>query len=347
VVTTRTAGSSGTQIANCIFEGTGATLTPGEAPMQTSSAWTIDTTATKVIDLVATWSTATGAPTITSTNVAAWIPGAPVTSVNGMTGAVTVSGGGSSTSFGAYPAPATCTSGSTYFFNDNTLYTRADCTATNTETYLHNSAKMTLPPTCASLTWVNQNASGTCSNTQGALVMATNTPSCCSNQLLVAAVPSTPYSFTTEMIVSGPNGNSSSGSGAFGYNAGLAIYDTGSTKFSACEVYANQSSAGAGAAQFYTVRFEHWNSPTSDNATVAYVAVTSQVPIRLKIRDDGTNHYCYYSLDEGLHFSELLQESRTVFVPSGGNRVGFVQLFWNMLSVDTAYINFLDYTQGT
>lgn len=82
-VTTRTAGASGTQIANCIFVGTGSTLTPGEAPMFVSSAWTIDTTATEAVDLQATWSTATGSPTITSTNVAAWIPGAPVTSFSG------------------------------------------------------------------------------------------------------------------------------------------------------------------------------------------------------------------------------------------------------------------------
>jgi len=88
MVTTRTAGASGTQIANCIWEGTGISLTPGESPMQTSSTWTIDTTATQAIDLLATWSTTTGAPTITSTNVAAWIPGAPVTSVAGLTGAV-------------------------------------------------------------------------------------------------------------------------------------------------------------------------------------------------------------------------------------------------------------------
>ena len=90
MLTTRTTGSSGTQIANCIFEGTGATLTPGEASMQTSSTWTIDTTATQAIDVVATWSTATGSPTITSTNIAAWIPGAPVSSVNGSTGAVQI-----------------------------------------------------------------------------------------------------------------------------------------------------------------------------------------------------------------------------------------------------------------
>ena len=86
-VTTRTAGASGTQIANCMFTATGSTA--GSAtPMQTSSTWTIDTTVTNGIDLLATWSTATGSPTITSTNIAAWIPGAPVTSVFGQTGAI-------------------------------------------------------------------------------------------------------------------------------------------------------------------------------------------------------------------------------------------------------------------
>jgi hypothetical protein len=82
-ITTRTAGASGTQIGNCIFVGTGSTLTPGEAPLFTSSTWTMDTTATKVIDLQATWSTATGSPTITATNVYALIPGAPVSSFSG------------------------------------------------------------------------------------------------------------------------------------------------------------------------------------------------------------------------------------------------------------------------
>ncbi len=77
-VTTRTTGASGTQIANCIFETTGATLTPGEAPLQTSSTWTIDTTVTNAIDLQATWSTVIGAPTITATNVVAYISGGAV-----------------------------------------------------------------------------------------------------------------------------------------------------------------------------------------------------------------------------------------------------------------------------
>lgn len=87
-ITTRTAGASGTQIGNCIFEATGATLTAaGEGAMQTASTWTVDTTGTLAVDLQATWDSTTGAPTITATNVAAWIPGAPVTSVAGATGA--------------------------------------------------------------------------------------------------------------------------------------------------------------------------------------------------------------------------------------------------------------------
>jgi hypothetical protein len=52
--------------------------------MQTSSAWTIDTTATEAIDLAATWSTTVGAPTITSTNVVGYIPGAAAAASPGM-----------------------------------------------------------------------------------------------------------------------------------------------------------------------------------------------------------------------------------------------------------------------
>ncbi len=90
-VTTRTAGASGTQIANCITElapSSLSVLTPASASMQTASTWTVDTTGTLAIDLQATWDSVTGSPTITATNVAAWIPGAPVSSVGGLTGAV-------------------------------------------------------------------------------------------------------------------------------------------------------------------------------------------------------------------------------------------------------------------
>lgn len=84
-VTTRTAGASGTQIGNCLLEmGPSSTsiLTPAEGSMASTSTWTVDTTGTLAVDLKATWDSTTGTPTITSSNVAAWIPGAPVTSVS-------------------------------------------------------------------------------------------------------------------------------------------------------------------------------------------------------------------------------------------------------------------------
>jgi hypothetical protein len=82
-ITTRTASASGTQIANCIF-----LTTLQLSPVVSTTTWTVDTTGTLVIDLQAAWDSTTGAPSITATNVAAWIPGAPVSSVAGLTGAV-------------------------------------------------------------------------------------------------------------------------------------------------------------------------------------------------------------------------------------------------------------------
>ncbi len=105
--TTRTAGVSGTQIANCIFEETGPSLTPGESPLQTSSTWSVDTTATQVVDVTATWSTVTGGPTITSTNVVGYIPGAAAAGALTLISKVVTSGSASSVTFSAIPGTYT------------------------------------------------------------------------------------------------------------------------------------------------------------------------------------------------------------------------------------------------
>jgi len=92
-ITTRTTGSSGTQIANCIFDMTGSSasvLTPADGAMAATAAWIIDTTSAQALDLQAAWSSTAGSPSITGTNIAAWVPGAPVTSINSATGAVTI-----------------------------------------------------------------------------------------------------------------------------------------------------------------------------------------------------------------------------------------------------------------
>jgi hypothetical protein len=350
VVTTRTAGSSGTQIANCIFEGTGATLTPGEAPMQTSSAWTIDTTATKVIDLVATWSTATGAPTITSTNVAAWIPGAPVTSVNGMTGAVTVSGGGGA-AIGACPSlPSSGQSvGNIYKCNDQPL-TYIFISASAAQGFF-NEMPITAPTgicpaSGGSYTWINQQAGGTCSQvTNGPFIIAQaqNTSGCCNSQLLVTTAPATPYSFTTQIISNfGANDNQQSTSA--GFFMGLAIRDSGSGKFSECDV--GQGGGFAGGVVRYN--FQHWNSPTSGGSTPAETFGFGQGRLGIKLQDDGTNHNCFMSTDGGANWILFYTESRTTFVPSGGNQTGFWQIMFNSGGGGTgpSQSEFFDYTKG-
>jgi hypothetical protein len=205
---------------------------------------------------------------------------------------------------------------------------------------------MTLPPAVASLTWVNQNASGTAANTNGALVMTTNvTASCCSAQLLVEATPSTPYSYASEIIPSASAQNSTN-TNLSGQEYGLVIRDSGGGKFSSCSVLGTTPAGLTEVVTSFIVRFDHWTNATTGPTQLVAVEIIGFVPPVLKIRDDGTNHYCYYSLDEGLHFSEVYQESRTTFVPSGGNQTGFVQMQWEMLAADTANIDFLSWNLG-
>lgn len=210
-VTTRTAGASGTQIANCIFVGTGSTLTPGEAPMFVSSAWTIDTTATEAIDLQATWSTATGSPTIASTNIAAWIPGAPVTSVWGATGAVApnltanmpVVGAGTSTPVSGYATGSlgTVTSGKLACITaSNTV---GNCTALSPNNFIgvFNSSTTYIPTGIASVSLdatVNVTAGDIlCASTTGAGQAHDNSSTPCTNGEWVGIVTTTASSVSS------------------------------------------------------------------------------------------------------------------------------------------------------
>lgn len=253
--------------------------------------------------------------------------------------------GGGSVTFGTYAGlPATCTTGAVYFFTDKTIYTRAGCTSTNTWTLYYNSLAVTTPPACASLTFVNQNAGGLCTNTQGAMVMSqTVTAGCCSNQLLVEASPSTPYSFSTTVVYSGPTNTFTTT--VNGYLWGVLIRDSASGKFTTCGVYNNTATSADGFN--FVMRMEHWTNATTDSATAAALYTNTLNPLSVKLVDSGTNHICYYSQDLGLHWNEVFSESRTAFVPSGGNQIGFQQLNFGMPSLDVAYLNYLDFTQGT
>jgi hypothetical protein len=82
-------GASGSLLINTIAEFTGTTLTASEASMVNTAAVAFDFTTSCAFDVTAQWAAAQAGETVTAVG-AAWIPGAPVTSVNGSIGAVSV-----------------------------------------------------------------------------------------------------------------------------------------------------------------------------------------------------------------------------------------------------------------
>jgi hypothetical protein len=313
-VTTRTAGASGTQIANCIFEETGATLTPGEAPMQTSSTWTIDTTATQVIDLVATWSTAVGAPTITSTNVAAWIPGAPVTSVGGLTGAIpgqgngakvqmstgstttndcvkfdangnTVDagaacgsgGGGGSASRGVFGSrPAAGTAGNTYYSTDIPVISQDNGSSWAN---WYNGQFVTLPST---LSFTARNSASFTTNGVSIVNPAATGSTLFGEDI---PIPSTPYTLWVGLNCNQSNANA--------YCGMYVLNATGGT----CVTYALLSGVAIQTAHFTSCLSGTLTGGTQDS-TAPQSSIFQGKLNYFRLVDDGTNFKFYYCTDK-------------------------------------------------
>lgn len=82
-------GASGSLLINTIAEFTGTTLTASEASMVNTAAVAFDFTTSCAFDVTAQWAGAQAGESISAVG-AAWIPGAPVSSVNGSIGAVSV-----------------------------------------------------------------------------------------------------------------------------------------------------------------------------------------------------------------------------------------------------------------
>lgn len=94
-LTTYTTGASGTYAFGCpvlFLPSSTSVLTPDGASLAISGTTTVNTTTSHTFDLKWTWSTSTGSPSVTGQWGTALVGGAPVTSVNGQTGAVTLGG---------------------------------------------------------------------------------------------------------------------------------------------------------------------------------------------------------------------------------------------------------------
>jgi hypothetical protein len=317
VVTTRTAGSSGTQIANCIFETAPSSLsvlTPAAASMQSSSTWTVDTTGTIAIDLQAAWDSTTGAPSITATNVGAWIPGAPVTSVFGQTGAVDIPITTTDISTPGNPAAGktksyskggawcslnpsgteTCTGGSGGSTTVTPPYLSPDGVNFFGPVYA-----TTKPPSTAALTFVNQGGASTTTENGAFLLNIPNNSGDSIRYLHTASYPATPFTFTVGMILNSMNGVGSAA-------AGIMVSD--GTKFQAWSVLTQS------AAQL-TFPFKATSATNISSVGTTKNLSSANVPVWLTLVDDGVNFTAYISYDPfDLQSLQIEQVARTSFL---------------------------------
>lgn len=93
-VTAIGSGAGGAFMTNGLVQFSGGSFAPPQIKLLNTSNVAFDFTTACVMDVTAQWGAAQVGQSITGTNVAAWIPGAPVTSVGGLTGAVPGQGNG-------------------------------------------------------------------------------------------------------------------------------------------------------------------------------------------------------------------------------------------------------------
>lgn len=90
MISARGSGAGGAFMTNGLVEMSGSALTGTVSKVLNTSNVAFDFTTACVFDMTAQWGAGQVGESITGTNVAAWIPGAPVSSVQGLTGAVTI-----------------------------------------------------------------------------------------------------------------------------------------------------------------------------------------------------------------------------------------------------------------
>lgn len=158
-----------------------------------------------------------------------------------------------------------------------------------------------LPPTVGSLTWVNQGIA-TGDNNGGTLAISTTASSGASVHILKKAAPATPWTFIVGMLLNCRIGNF--------VHSGAIIRDSGTGKL---------IQYGPGTASGIAINLDYWNSPTSFSTAASEVTWDPSV-IFYKITDDGTNH-TYYLSDDGIHWQQFFQASRTTFL-ANPNEIG-------------------------
>ena len=219
---------------------------------------------------------------------------------------------------GAYASAAQEKQGNLYFPTDSPIGVRFD----NGSAFINVGLLPALTdPTATSFSNFNMSASGvvnpSITSTKGRMILddgttGTGNDHWCGQEL--GSYPSTPFSITAIFL---------SELSAYNYGSfGLYIRDSASpNKFVIAYFVMNGS---LGNPYNWSVGAAKWNSTTSVSGN--YVAQGAPIwplgVVTLKIRDDGTNFYFYYSIDFGATFRLMYQKSRSDFISTPA-AVGF------------------------
>lgn len=214
VVTCRTAGGSGTVIAESVFRPTVGTVVQNGWKMLNTSTVTVDTTATQAVQLTADWGTADPGNTITGTN---FVMGGttPVPSQTGNGGKFLGTNGTSMAwdfpvatgTYATIPAAAASNTGRIYLPNNGYFLARSSGSA---YTAMGPVFPVTIPSD-SGFAWVNQN-SATLTTANGGLVVQNSAGSSGFSSRVITE-PATPYTLTViyRALFSGNGGTTAIG----------------------------------------------------------------------------------------------------------------------------------------
>ena len=264
-ITARGSGAGGAFMTNGFAEFSGSALTASEVKVVNTSTVAFDFTTSCAFDITAQWGGAQSGESITGTNAGVWFPGAPVTSVGGLTGAVpgqgngskvqmagTVSGtgaplctdaGGNTTtsgcaaavsiSRGTFASLPSCTTAGTIYLFTNSFYSQAEC---NGSSWAYFAAPgMLTPPVAANFgTTVN---SPTTVTTFGGVQLSAAAHSGNQINAICKNLPTVPYTIDMGFTSANPAINF--------LPAGMCLTD--GTKFACISAYADSNVGGPGA----------------------------------------------------------------------------------------------------
>jgi hypothetical protein len=274
----------------------------------TAVSGNIDLTAALFVDFTVTTSTGSTSNSITQRSGGVMpfaATAAPVTSVNGMTGAVTVSGS-NITQGTAASLPATCTTNDLYYMT-NSVYT-ARCSSTNTWSYFSGMLGNVTRPTSTGWTWSNQ-GSCTIDSTNGYEYEScpANGGTTNSARIRYKAAPGGSFTLTACFL--------HDTAGSDGGFAGYGLYFGDGTKWVSFNLQAEPTtwalieSEWTTSSAFSTVRLE-WN-----NSGPSRTSVIVGNPSCLQLVYNGTTMVYNYSADS-FHWNQFDSRSATSFLAS-------------------------------